>query len=189
MYKELFGISAGILAGVAAIPYILDILKKRARPERASWFIWLLLSSIALIGQLAEGATWSIWLTVFDTFTVLIVFLFSIKYGEGGFTKRDKIGLIAAALGLIGWYFTRQAVIAILFVIAVDLSGTSLTVIKTWKEPASETYPIWLILSIASIFSMLSLGEWSLVLLVYPAYIFVANLSVVVTKFLSEQKK
>ena len=123
MYKEVLGVTSGILAGIAAIPYLIDIVKKRAKPERASWFIWLVLSTIALFGQLAEGATWSVWLTVFDTLTVLVIFLVSIKYGEGGFTKRDIIGLIVAALGLVGWYFTRQAVIAILFVVAVDISG------------------------------------------------------------------
>ena len=188
MYKEVLGVTSGILAGIAAIHYLIDIVKKRARPERASWFIWLVLSTIALFGQLAEGATWSVWLTVFDTLTVLVIFLVSIKYGEGGFTKRDIIGLIAAALGLVGWYITRQAVIAILFVVAVDISGTSLTIIKTWKEPSSETYPLWIILSFASLLSMLSVGNWNYVVLLYPAYIFIANLSVAITKFIAENR-
>ncbi len=98
------------------------------------------------------------------------------------------MGLIFAALGLIAWYFTRHAFIAILFVIAVDMSGVALTLIKTWKEPGSETYTLWLILSFAALLSIFSVGEWSPAILLYPFYILFANLSVAFTKFVAEQK-
>jgi hypothetical protein len=176
---ELLGLTAGVLTLVATIPYIFDILHRRAQPERASWLIWLVLGGIALFSQLAEGATNSLWLLVCDTVGVLIIFLLSLRYGTGGLARRDQIALIVAGLGLLLWYFTHNAVIALGLAIVVDAAGTSLTVIKAYQDPGSETLPMWVLVAAAGILSMLSVGAWNIVLLAYPAYIFLANAAVV----------
>ncbi len=80
-----FGILAGLLSVISYIPYVLDTLKGSTKPERATWFIWSVLTTILLFAQLAKGATNSIWLTVVQTFGPILIFLLSIKYGEGGF--------------------------------------------------------------------------------------------------------
>jgi len=177
---HLLGILSGILAGIAVIPYAFDTIKGRARPERASWFIWLILAVIAFSGQFAEGATNSLWLTGIDTAGVLLIFCLSIKHGTGGLTKRDGCALLAAGVGLILWYLTRHALIALGFVIAIDAIGTSLTVIKTYQDPSSETYLVWLLVSIAGVVAMFAVGNFYVGQLVYPFYIFLANFSVLI---------
>jgi hypothetical protein len=176
---HIIGLLAGILAGVAIIPYVIDMLRGRARPERATWFIWLVLALIAFGSQLAQGATNSLWLTGFDTVGVLVVFSLSTKYGVGGFTKRDSIALIAAAIGLLLWYVTRHAIIALGIVIAIDALGTSLTVVKTYHDPSSETYLMWLLVGVAGLMTMFAVGSFNIGLLVYPLYIFLANSAVI----------
>jgi len=185
---EFIGLSAGILVSVSYIPYTFDVVKQRAKPERATWLIYAALAAIALLSQISKGATDSLWLTVFDSVGAIVIFLLSIKYGMGGFTKRDIKALVAAGIGLILWYATRDAIYALLITMAIDAIGSALTVIKTYEQPSTETYTMWLLASIASILAMISVGAFNITLLAYPFYIFFANFSVVVAKFLAERK-
>ena len=38
-----------------------------------------------------------------------LIFLLSIRYGVGGFSRKDYIAFFAAGLGLLGWYFAKDA--------------------------------------------------------------------------------
>jgi hypothetical protein len=186
---QTIGIISGLIAGVAYLPYVRDILKGDAKPERASWFIWVVLASIAFFSQLAQGATGSLWFTGLDSIGALIVFFLALKYGLGGFTRRDKVALVAAGVGLVLWYLTRHAAIALLTTIIIDASGTALTVIKTYEDPSTETYTMWALVTVAGILAMISVGRFNLVLLIYPFYIFLANLVVVLAKFAGTKSK
>jgi len=177
---QILGITSGLLAIVAVVPYIRDIIKKTTRPERASWLIWTVLGGIAFFSQLAKGATNSLWMTALSTLCVLTVFLLSLRHGEGGLVKRDIIALLIAFLGIVLWYFTKDATIALLIVIGVDLSGSVLTIIKSYRDPESETLSTWILASISGLFGTLSVGSFSWVLLIYPLYILLANMAVVI---------
>jgi len=186
---QIFGYLAALLSIFAVLPYIRDILKGKTKPERASWFIWTVLGSIAFFSQLAKGATNSLWVVGVGTFCVLIVSILSIKFGTGGFARRDKISLIIAAIGLLLWFFTKEAAIALYITILVGSTGSFLTVVKSYEDPESETISTWIIAFISGIFAALSVGEWSFILLIYPLYIFLANLSVVVAILLGKARK
>jgi hypothetical protein len=146
------------------------------------------LGSIAFVTQLSEGATSSLWLTAIDSLGVLVTFILSVKFGEGGLSKRDIYALIGAGIGLILWYFTQHAVVALIITILVDLTGTVLTVIKAYEDPGSETLVTWLGVAVAGLCAMVAVGKIDLILLIYPFYIFLANFAVVVAMLLSNNK-
>jgi hypothetical protein len=135
---KFLGIFSGILGFVCVFPYIRDIFRKTTRPERASWFIWLVLGLIAFFSQLSKGASNSLWLTGAGLLSVSTVFLLSLKYGEGGLVKRDIIALFVAFVGLVIWYFTKDATIALILVVLINSVGSVLTVTKAYKDPGSE---------------------------------------------------
>lgn len=176
---QIFGYLSALLSIVMILPYIRDIFHLETKPERGSWFIWTTLGIIAFFSQLAKGATDSLWLTAGQTFSVLIIFLLSLKYGHGGLEKRDLKALIGAGIGLILWYITREAAVALFFVIFVDGIGTLLTVLKAYEDPRSETLSTWAISGTSGIFGMLAVGNLNFVLLVYPFYIMLANYIIV----------
>src|SRR5260221_1657260 len=176
---QIIGIISGLVALIGEFPYINDIVRNKTKPERATWLIYITLSGIAFFSQLAKGASNSLWLTGLESIGVLIIFLLSLKKGVGGVNKRDKIILLTALAGLLLWYFTKEAAVALYIIIAVDLVGTIPTVIKSFEEPESETLITWLLSSIAGILSMIAVGKFSVVLLSYPFYIFLANGGVV----------
>lgn len=188
MVPQILGYLSAILSIYMVIPYIRDILKKETQPERASWFIWTVLGLIAFFSQWAKGATDSLWLTIGQTTAVLIVFLLSIKYGVGGLSKRDIKALIAAAIGLIIWYLTKEAAYALLITIAIDSIGTYLTVTKSYDDPGSETMQTWVISGTSGVLGALAVWEWNFILLIYPIYIALANYSVVTAMILGKRK-
>src|SRR5437879_6101556 len=110
---QILGILGGLFALGSFIPYLRDILLSRVKPQRATFFIWSVLGAIAVFSQLAKGASYSLWLPGLETLGVLITFFLSVKYGIGGFNKKDSIALLIAALGLIAWYFTKEAAVAL----------------------------------------------------------------------------
>ena len=173
----------GYLSGVVSLfgypPYLRDIFHGTTKPQRASWLIWTVLGSIAFFSQLAEGATHSLWLTGTQSAGTFIIFLASLWRGEGGLAKRDIISLGVAALGLILWYFTRHAAFALLLVILVDAAGVVPTVLKSWEDPSSETMIAWVLASLGGLLGALAVGSLSFILLIYPLYIVIANLAVV----------
>ncbi|HSW88231.1 MAG TPA: hypothetical protein VLG12_03655 [Candidatus Saccharimonadales bacterium] len=185
---QTLGIIAGILTIIGALPYIRDILFNKTKPERATWFIWIVLASIAFSSQFAKGASNSLWLTGLESIAVFVIFILSIQRGVGGLNKRDIVILLVAMLGLILWYFTKEASFALYIIIGVDLTGTIPTVIKAYEDPESETFITWLLSSIAGVLTMISVGKLNLILLSYPFYIFVANGAVVVAMVFGKKR-
>jgi hypothetical protein len=185
---EIFGYLSGIFIVLGFIPYIRDILRGKTKPQRATWFIYTVLSSIAFFSQLAKGATFSLWLTGIDTIAVVAIFLFSFRYGVGGYGNKDFMALLIAGIGLALWYYTKEAAIALYLVIGVDAAGTYLTIDKTYKDPESETTIAWILSAVAGIFSMISVGSPDIILLSYPFYIFLANTAVVMTIELGKRR-
>lgn len=171
---EILGIISGILAIIGHIPYIRDIILKRTKPERASWLIWSVLGGIAFFSQLAKGATNSLWLGL-DTVGVIVTVILSIKYGMGGFAKRDLFSLIFASIGIVLWFFTKEPIAALIIVILVDFAGAILTITKSYEHPETETLSTFVLCSIAGFFAVLAVGELNFPLLLYPFYIGVIN--------------
>ncbi|HLD18334.1 MAG TPA: hypothetical protein VJB99_04720 [Patescibacteria group bacterium] len=186
---QTFGYISALLSIAMVIPYVRDILRRRSRPERASWFIWTVLGFIAFFSQLAKGATHSLWLTAGQTIAVLVVVVLSIKYGVGGFTKRDIRALITAGVGLLLWYFTNEATYALFIVIVIDSIGSLLTFIKSYQKPESETLSTWFMSGTSGVFGVLAVGSMSPTLLAYPLYIVIANYLIVAAILLGRRKR
>ena len=184
----ILGILSGLLSAICYLPYIRDILLGKSKPERASWFIWTVLGSIAFFSQLSKGATNSLWMVGVQTIGVVIISLLSIKFGSDGFSKRDIFALLIAAIGVIMWFFTKDASIALYITILVDAAGSILTVIKSYEDPESETISMWILASLGGLLSALAVGQLNFILLLYPVYICLANLSVVTAIYLGRRK-
>lgn len=184
-----FGYLSGFFAVIEYIPYIRDIFLKKTKPHRATFFIWSVLGGIAFFSQLAKGATHSLWLPGLETATGLVVFMLSIKYGVGGYSKQDKIALFVAGLGLVAWYVTKDAAVALYITIFIDAVGNYLTIHKSFHMPESETTITWIISALSGLFAMLAVGKFDIILLSYPFYIVIANSAVVIAIQLGKQRK
>ncbi|MGC9968557.1 MAG: hypothetical protein ABSC29_02385 [Minisyncoccia bacterium] len=180
MVTQLAGYFSGIAILLSFVPYLRDIFLLKTKPERASWLIWAILGLISLFSQLAKGASWSLIMTGAQAVGDTLIFLLAIKYGLGGLNKRDIIGLIGAVIGLILWYFTGEAAVALFVVIFIDAIGAVLTTIKAYEYPTTETISSWLLTFLGGFFACVAVGSFNLILLAFPFYICLASLSILI---------
>lgn len=184
-----FGVLAGVLSALCYPPYISAILKGKAKPERASWLIWTVLTAMGFFSQLAVGATHSLWLPGVQGVGVVIVLMLSIKYGYGGLMRRDVMTLIAAGITLLLWYFTKNATIAVYLVVLIDGMGAWLTVAKAYEHPETETMITWALSGTGGVCALIAVQSWNPELLSYPLYITLANYAVVAAMILGRRRK
>ncbi len=173
------GIVAVIIQIGASVPYILDILRHKTKPERAGFWIFLLLTIITLAAQISHGFSWASGLLIAAGCTQLVIALLSIKYGYGRLKPRDFISVILAILGVLGWLITDQPLITVGIVIAIDFAGFWLILAKTWEAPQTETLITWLLCGMAAGMVLATARSFDLVQIGYIAYSAVANLGIV----------
>ena len=184
MFQLLAAISV-VMFLAAAPPYILDTVHGKTKPERATWLIYSILNTVAFVSQVTLGGGWSLVFLGLDTLGSMIVLGLSLRFGVGGWTLLDRIALMIASLGVVAAVFVHQPVVAILGVILADISGTVLTVLKTFHAPDSETTISWLLTGTGAVTGILAVGKFDIALLLYPTYLMLANYAVPVTQVLS----
>jgi hypothetical protein len=166
------------------LAYLEEVVQGRSTPERATWFVWTILGVIALLTQKSLGATSSLWFVGLQTAGVALIFLLSISHGSGGFNKFDYSALALSALGILLWILSSNPLFSLVMVVLVRSIAISTTVKKTYAVPRSEAVLPWIIYAMSAILAIISVGEWSFALLLYPIYVLCADSSVIIAKIL-----
>lgn len=166
------GIASAITNTAGTVPYIMDIFRHKTKPERATWWVWLLLTVIAFVAQVAAGATWSLFFTGATLLAIGTIAFLSVPYGYGTFHRRDLVGILIAIVGTTISIFVKSPLLALLIVVCVDFVGYWLTLTKTWEAPHTETLINWILASIAGLLGLLAVGALDVTRLIYPLYIF-----------------
>ena len=115
------------------------------------------------------------WLPATQVLGDGVIFALALKFGIGGWHKRDKIAFAAVLLSLALWYYTKNAANALFAVIAIDAIAGILTVIKTWEHPGTEPFLAWLLTCLGGLAAIFAVQNLNWVLLAFPIYTFVMN--------------
>jgi hypothetical protein len=75
----------------------------------------------------------------------ILIVAFGIKNGKFQFKLLDAIVLIGALAGLVVWHLTKDAAYNIYILTAVMLISVIPMIMKTFKDPTSETKLPWLV--------------------------------------------
>lgn len=181
----ILGLASAILSVAALVPYLLDVVRGRTQPKRASWLIWSIISAISFASLVYEGATDSLWFVGAQASGTATVFFLSVGMGRGEYLSRTDMGVLAcAAVGIVLWLSTENAAWSLAMNIAVSSLGGSVTVAKAYRRPASETMSTWLLLATAAALSVASVGSLDWVLLAYPLYLFALYTAIVAAMLL-----
>ena len=186
--QEILGGVSGLLIALSCIPYIRDILLLKTRPQRMTWFIWMVLLTIAFFAQVSKGGTWSLITTGIDWLGVVVIFILSIKNGMGGATKLDKMALAGAGIGLILWYLTNEPFYALIITILIDFIAGMLTILKAYKEPETETFIAYMICGTGGLLGTLAVGKLNLSLIIFPLWICLFNYAIGITVLIGRKK-
>lgn len=186
---EIFAILSGVIVLIGAPFYAIDIFRGITRPQRTTWFIWSVLGVIAFFSQQALGAHLSLVFAGIDALGSIAVFLLSLKYGVGGWTKLDRFALIVALAGVSFAYFTHDPLLAIFGIMIADGAGAVLTIVKTYRRPATETTITWFGVGTSALFGALSAGHLRIGLVIYPLYLAIGSYTVLLAKWIGSHKK
>jgi hypothetical protein len=164
------GLAAGLIGVLDTIPYVRDTLRGSTRPHRGTWLIWGVLAVVVSLSQYADGASWSLVMAGVQAVLTTLVFVLSIRRGEGGVSRADITMIVIAGAGVIGWIAADEPLVATACVVAADLIGAGLMVPKTYRDPHSETLVTFAFASLGGALAAGAVGAIDVSLLLYPVY-------------------
>jgi hypothetical protein len=169
--KDLFAVLGAVVILFSTVPYIVDIVRRKTKPNIVSWCTWTLLVGIGAAALFAERQTHAALLVAADALGTLMVVLFGLKYGVAKLDKLDVLCQIAALAGLALWLIFDSPMIAIVATISIDLIATIHTLRHSWSQPDEETASTFAICIVAAVLTIISLKSYDLESLVYPVYL------------------
>lgn len=186
-----FGILATILGVIGAIPYIYDTYRKKTKPHRVAWLLFLILSIIALSSQFALGARESL---IFYTWFVInntIIFGLSLrrKGGYGDISTINVICFMLAILAIIIWKTTDSPLLALICVLIADGIGALLVLVKAYRHPGTETTIMWALGAVAAFINILAVGSLRIELIAAPLQILILSVGIVMAIYIGRALK
>ncbi|HSX17124.1 MAG TPA: hypothetical protein VLH86_03430 [Patescibacteria group bacterium] len=164
-----------VISMAGAVPYCVQVVRGSVRPERMTWFVWTLILALALASYYSSGASDSVWFLVGDFIVTAAVFLLSLWRGQGGWTRLDGVCSAVAGVSLLVWQLSAVSWFGLCGVLVADAVALVPTLVKSLHDPASESVSTYAFSSVAALCGFVAVGEWNMVLLFYPAYLFLAN--------------
>jgi hypothetical protein len=173
--KAIFGLLASLSVLIGGIPYLRDISKGDAHPHVLSWLGWAFITALGGSAMLAEGSMWAVAILFANTGLCLLIAVYSAFKGTGVWStgKQDYIFFGLGILGLVLWQVLSLPVLAIICAISADLFFGLPTIIKTYKDPTSETRFVWATAAASGLFSLFALQNFSFHEAGYPIYLFI----------------
>lgn len=172
-FAAIMGVIAGIISLAGFVPYILSIFRGETVPNCATWWIWTLNGTI--IGSAYFFATsdlGAIWVPLSYILGPLFISILAIKYNDKEYLSRlDMVCLISAFISLILWGLSQSPLLALFFLLVIDILGAIPTYIKSYYDPLSENLVAWLIFSLGNILNLFSVTHWDLGSATYPIYL------------------
>lgn len=188
----LYGHIATIITAIAYLPYIFSILEKKTKPDRTTWSVLFLIGIITFLSYRKVGADTTLGVAFVNIIGPFIIFLLSLRFGEGWKNKNDFRFLILSLLAVILWQIYNSPLIGLVFNLLADFIAFIPTVKKSFYRPETEDLLTWFLFTIGGIFNLFAIRQWEFGIIIYPAYILFAEGSVTIMliwSFLVKGKK
>lgn len=183
------GIIAIIIGFIGYIPYLYDMFRGRTKPHIFTWTIWVLLEFTSFGIQIKNGAGAGSWVTFFSALVALIVVIYAFKYRNLTISKIDWVCFMGAIISLILWLLFNQPLVAVILLVLTDLFAFIPTFRKTWDLPRDETLFEYAMASLKFIVAFFAFSSFSIVMVMYPAYLIVANTTFVIFTIIRRKAK
>ncbi|MFH0891277.1 MAG: hypothetical protein V1867_00685 [Candidatus Falkowbacteria bacterium] len=152
---------SGVLFFAAFLPYVLSIMSGNTVPSPVSWIIWACVDTLALIAMRKEGAK-SGQLTGAVAGAWLITILALIFGGKPSMGATEWLSVAGAAIGIILWQRTGNAVCAIVSSQIAVFIGAFPTFARAYSNPAQEDPVAWLIWLASCVCALFAVRKWDL---------------------------
>jgi hypothetical protein len=181
MLNPLFAIVGALLGVGGNIDYVLGTASGRIRPNLVSWSLWSLPPLIGLMCELSGGAGLEAMLTLtlaVGPLAVVAVSLASRNAQPSAITTLDRSCGALSLATIVLWMVTRNADAALALAIVTDALAAVPTIVKTYREPKSESPKAFALFCASGAVTLLTIREWTMVSVAYPSYILALSASI-----------
>lgn len=161
-YQTILGVIASIISLVGSVVYIRSILQGRTKPHLYTWLIFAILTTIALIAQIVDGAGPGAWMMAVTALSCGTTALLSLKYGEKSRTVSDRFALLAALLAIVPWLFTKDPLLSVIMISLIDGIAMIPTIRKSWHNPYQENLPTFWLANLKNVIALFALKNFTL---------------------------
>ena len=169
-YAVFVGAAVQFLGGVA---YIKDTLRGKTKPNRVTWFLWMLAPYIGTAAAISGGVSWAI-LPVFMAGFIPMLVLFASFLNKNAYWKLGSFDYLCGAFSLLAlllWIITEQAVVGIVFAIIADGLAALPTLVKAWRYPETETAAAYAAALFGALTSFLAVQKWIFIEYAFSLYL------------------
>ncbi len=174
--KAILGAAAAIIALGGYVPYFRDIFSGKTKPHAFSWLIWASLQGIGFAGQISDSAGPGAWITGITAVACMCIFVLAIFRGEKNITPSDWVCLLSAGMAIPLWLATSTPLWSVILISVIDVIGFVPTYRKSYSRPFDETGITYTVSGFTFIISIVALQNYSVITVLYPATLVVANL-------------
>lgn len=169
MNTTVLSVLAIALTLIAFLPYLRAIARGAFHPHVVSWGIWgsatLAISVAQYVFDGGAGA-WPIFIS--GLLTIIVAVLAYHRSRDGSVTRVDMFFLLLSVCALLSWFVSRDALIAVVLLTVVDLSGFAPTYRRAWSHPHEESLQFYALMVVRNGLAALALEAYSLTTLLFP---------------------
>lgn len=181
----LYGQIATTIIVLAYLPYIFSVFKNKTKPDRTTWFTLFLIGIITFITYKAVGANATLGVALANVIGPFIIFILSLKFGGGWKNINDFKYLIFSLIAVILWQVYKSPLIGLTFNLLADFIAFIPTIKKSFFRPETEDLLTWCLFTIGNIINLFAIEQWRFDIVIYPAYILLAEGIVAVSLLVS----
>jgi hypothetical protein len=121
--------------------------------------VWALGDIIILTGMIVKGTVSGLMIgAVLGATTTLLL---SLKFGESGWTKRDKICISLSGIAIGLWLYLGDSDFGIAFSLLALVIAAWPTYVSAWDQPQNEDRRGWALFNLANLFAALAIPQWT----------------------------
>ncbi|HEU5114144.1 MAG TPA: hypothetical protein VFT82_00060 [Candidatus Paceibacterota bacterium] len=174
------GFIGGVCSLAGYVPYAVGVLKrKHPGPERASWLIWTLSSTLILLSYWEIGARTTIWVPLAYVIGQAFITILAFTHGREGWCALEKLAFIVAIISSIRWIYFDQPLVALILNLIIGFVGyiPGMWRLITEENPRSDLLDIegWTLFFMGSIFNLFAVSDWTPVIYMVPVFMFIMN--------------
>lgn len=164
---------SAVLGIAGSVRYAVAVVRGTVRPNLVTWSLWAAVPLIAFSAQLDSGVGLPAVQTLVAGAGPLVVVV------TGLCTRRNlaRLGVFdlacaavaGAALG--AWLGLGEAALAVVFAVAADAAAALPTVVKAWRDPASENLLFYVLVGTGAAVTLLTISSWSPAAWAFAAYV------------------
>ncbi|GEM_PF-127021 len=153
--------------------YIRQMFRGLTRPNLVTWLLWALAPLIAFFAQLQEGVRSPAALTLAVGLCPAAIFVAGFRRAHVRITWFDLVCGAMSAVALALWRTTGNSKVAIVLSIVADVLAAVPTLVKSYRQPRSETPLVFALFMGSAGITLLTIRQWTLENSAFAIYIFV----------------